>query len=55
MKCSYAYEDEFKERCFFLFCSVVEEKFVGIVTLCVGVLHDVTRIPVDDDPLLQLE
>nr|XP_022334186.1 importin-11-like [Crassostrea virginica] len=35
--------------------SVVEEKFVGIVTLCVGVLHDVTRIPVDDDPLLQLD
>lgn len=37
------------------FSSVVEEKFVGIVTTCVGVLHDVTRIPVDDDPLLQLE
>ena len=53
--CSYVYEDEIEERCFFLFCSVVEEKFVGIVTLCVGVLHDVTRIPVDDDPLLQLE
>lgn len=35
--------------------SVVEEKFVGIVTTCVGVLHDVTRIPVDDDPLLQLD
>lgn len=40
---------------FLYICSVVEEKFVGIVTTCVGVLHDVTRIPVDDDPLLQLE
>ncbi|XP_048738332.2 importin-11-like [Ostrea edulis] len=35
--------------------SVVESKFAGIVTVCVGVLHDVTRIPVDDDPLLQLD
>ncbi|XP_062597784.1 importin-11-like [Saccostrea cucullata] len=35
--------------------SLVDEKFAGIVTLCVGVLHDVTRIPVDDDPLLQLD
>jgi hypothetical protein len=35
--------------------SVVKEKFCAIMCLCVEVLHDVTRIPVDEDPSLQLE
>ncbi|XP_076103519.1 importin-11-like [Mytilus galloprovincialis] len=35
--------------------NVIKEKFCAIMCLCVEVLHDVTRIPVDEDPTIQLD
>ncbi|KAK3096574.1 hypothetical protein FSP39_001428 [Pinctada imbricata] len=35
--------------------SAVPEKFCGIISLCVEVLHDVTSVPVDEDPSIQLD
>lgn len=35
--------------------NVIKAKFCAIICLCVEVLHDVTRIPVDEDPSIQFD
>lgn len=35
--------------------STVMDKFAAIINICVEVLHDVTRIPVDEDTVLQMD
>ena len=40
---------------YLLFFSVVTENFGNIISVCVEVLHDVCRVPVDEEASIQLE